>query len=213
MDTISLAAPRLSPEARVEWGAAQSTLEGQSVCGDRHLVKVFDGGVLAAAIDGLGHGVEAGAAAQVAVGELEAHAHEPVMALMERCHQALRPTRGAAISLASFSTTYGTMTWLGIGNVEGVLLRSDKNATPAQESLMLFAGVAGHQIPSLRAMVNPVNDGDLLIFFTDGVRRDFLSEPLPAQAPQRMADYICGKYSKGTDDSLVLVARYLGGPR
>ena len=213
MDPISPAAPRLRPEAWVEWGAAQSTLEGETVCGDRHLVKLFSGGVLTAVVDGLGHGVEAGAAAQVAVAELEVHVHEPVIALLERCHRALRPTRGAAISLASFSTTYGAMTWLGIGNVEGVLLRADKNATPEQESIMLFAGVAGHQIPSLRAVVTPLNTGDLLIFFTDGIRRDFLSEPVPAQTPQRMADYICGKYSKGTDDSLVLVARYLGGPR
>jgi hypothetical protein len=164
-------------------------------------------------VDGLGHGVEAAAAARVAVAELEAHAHEPAITLLQRCHQILRPTRGAAISLASFSTTYGTMTWLGVGNVEGVLVRADKNAAPAQESIMLFAGVAGHQIPSLRAVVTPVSPGDLLIFFTDGVRTDFLSEPIPAQTPQRVADHICAKFSKGTDDSLVLVARYLGGPR
>ncbi len=213
MDPISPAAAQLSPEPWLEWGASQITLEGQTVCGDRHLLKPFAGGVLTAVVDGIGHGVEAAAAAQVAIATLEAHAHEPAITLLQRCHQALRPTRGAAISLASFNTTYGTMTWLGVGNVEGVLLRADKHATPAQESIMLFAGVAGHQIPSLRAVVTPVSPGDLLIFFTDGVRRDFLSELISAQTPQRAAEHICAKHSKGTDDSLVLVARYLGGPR
>jgi serine phosphatase RsbU (regulator of sigma subunit) len=188
-------------------------LEGQPVCGDLHLVKSFADGVLTVVVDGLGHGVEAAAAAQVAVATLETHAHEPAITLLQRCHQALKPTRGAAISLASFNATYGTMTWLGVGNVEGVLLRADKNAATAQETIMLFSGVAGHQMPSLRAVVTPVSPGDLLIFFTDGVRRDFLSEPIPAQAPQRLADYICAKYRKGTDDSLVLVSRYVGGPR
>ncbi|HXI38530.1 MAG TPA: SpoIIE family protein phosphatase [Bryobacteraceae bacterium] len=213
MDPISPAASRLSPEPWVEWGASQITFEGETVCGDRHLVQPFDGGVLTVVLDGLGHGVEAAAAAQVAIATLEVHAHEPAITLLQRCHQALRPTRGAAISLASFNTTYGTMTWLGIGNVEGVLLRADKNTAPAQESIMLFAGVAGHQISPLHAVVTPVSSGDLLILFTDGVRRDFLSEPIPAQAPQRVAEHICAKYSKGTDDSLVLVARYLGGPQ
>ena len=212
MDPISQAAPQLSPDPWVEWGVAQITLEGQTVCGDLHLVKSFADGILTVVVDGLGHGVEAAAAAQVAVATLEAHAHEPAITLLQRCHQALKPTRGAAISLASFNATYGTITWLGVGNVEGVLLRADKNATPPEESIMLFSGAAGHQIPSLRAVVTPVSTGDLLIFFTDGVRRDFLSELIPAQAPQRIADHICAKYSKGTDDALVLVSRYLGGP-
>ena len=213
MDPISPAAPRLSPDPWVEWGVAQITFEGQTVCGDLHLVKSFADGVLTAVVDGLGHGVEAAAAAQVAVATLEANAQEKAITLLERCHQALKPSRGAAISLASYNASYGTMNWLGVGNVEGVLLRADKDTAPPQESIMLFSGVAGHQIPLLRAVVTPVSPGDLLIFFTDGVRRDFLSEPIPAQAPQRIADHICTKYSKGTDDSLVLAARYTGGPR
>lgn len=213
MDPITPAASRLSPQSWVEWGAAQITLAGETMCGDRHLVQPFDAGVLTAVVDGLGHGVEASAAAQVAVANMGAHPCEPVITLLQRCHQALKPTRGAAISLASFNTMYGTMTWLGVGNVEGVLVRADKDATPAQESIMLFAGLAGHQIPSLRAVVTPVSPGDLLIFFTDGVRMEFLSELIPTQPPQRIADHICANHSKGTDDALVLVCRYRGDPR
>ena len=59
MDPISPAAPRLSPDPWVEWGVAQITFEGQTVCGDLHLVKSFADGVLTAVVDGLGHGVEA----------------------------------------------------------------------------------------------------------------------------------------------------------
>src|SRR2546430_6095013 len=147
MDPMSPVAPRLSPDPWVEWGVAQITFEGQTVSGDLHLVKSFADGVLAAVVDGLGHGVEAAAAAQVAVATLEANAHEPAITLLERCHQALIPTRGAAISLASFNATYGTITWLGVGNVEGVLLRADKNAATAQATIMLFSGVAGHRTP------------------------------------------------------------------
>jgi phosphoserine phosphatase RsbX len=214
MDPMKSGATSLSSQSPVDWGVAQLTIEGETVCGDRHLVSTRSDGLLLAVVDGLGHGKEAAAAAQAAVAILAEHPDEPVISLLKRCHEALRPTRGVAMSLASLNSTYGTITWLGVGNVEGVLLRADKEAVPPQENVMLFPGVAGHQLPSLRAIVTPVNSGDLLIFYTDGIRRDFLSEPpIPGHSSQRIADRICARYSKGTDDALVLVARYAGGPR
>lgn len=196
----------------VEWGVAQITIEGETVCGDRHLVTRRSDGLLIAVIDGLGHGKEAAAAAQTAVNILEDHADEPVISLVKRSHEALRYSRGVAMSLASLNSLYGSITWFGVGNVEAVVLRADKETVPAQENIMLFPGVAGHQLPLLRAIVTPLGAGDLLIFYTDGIRRDFLLEPpIPGHSTQRIADRICAKYNKGTDDALVLVARYNGG--
>ena len=198
----------------MEWGLAQIAFGNETVSGDRHMVSPYADGLLIAVVDGLGHGKEAAAAAEAAVAILGEHLQEPVISLLKRCHDALRQTRGVAMSLAALNGTYRTITWLGVGNVEGVLLRADREAVPAQDNVMLFPGVVGHQMPSLRAVVTPVNVGDLLIFFTDGIRRDFLNEPpIPGHSPQRIADRICARHSKGTDDALVLVARYAGGPR
>jgi negative regulator of sigma-B (phosphoserine phosphatase) len=214
MDPMRPAATALNPQPFIDWGVAHIAIEGETVSGDAHLVSPYPNGLLVAVVDGLGHGAEAAVAAQTAVATLGKHAHEPVIPLLQQCHDALRATRGAAVSLASFSANYGTMTWLGVGNVEGVLLRADKQAVPLQENIMLFPGVVGHLLPSLRAVVTPVNAGDLLVFFTDGIRRDFLSEsPIPGHSAQRIADRICAKYSKGSDDALVLVARCGGGAR
>ena len=47
----------------LEWGVATRALEGQSESGDMAVVVPFDHGVLAAAVDGLGHGPEAARAA------------------------------------------------------------------------------------------------------------------------------------------------------
>lgn len=201
------------PLSPLTCGVAQTPLPGETVSGDRHLITPFAGGVLVAVVDGLGHGAEAAFAAETAAATLARHAEEPVIALLKRCHEALRQTRGAAMSLASLSTDYGTLTWLGVGNVEAVLLRGDKDGVPVQETVMLFPGVVGHHLPGLRAVVTPINPDDLLVFFTDGVRGDFLSEPIAGQTPQRIADRICNRFAKGTDDALVLVARYAGGNR
>ena len=196
----------------LDWGVAQITIEGETLCGDGYLVSPYQGGLLIAVVDGLGHGAEAAAATQTALATLREHAQEPVISLLTRCNEVLRATRGAAVSVASFNAMQHSMTWLGVGNVEAVLLRADKHAVPPQENIMLFPGVAGHQWPLLRAVVTQVNAGDLLILFTDGIRRDFLSEPpIPGHSAQRIADRICARYSKGTDDALVLVARHLGG--
>ena len=214
MDPIRPIAAASGSQPLIEWGVAQIALEGETVSGDRHLVTPSPDGVLVGVVDGLGHGEEAAAAAGIAVATLAANSHEPVISLLERCHNALRGTRGVALSLASFNAGHGTVTWLGVGNVEGVLVRADKNAVPRQDTIMLFPGVAGHQMPLIRAVVNPVKPGDLLFLFTDGIRRDFLPDPpIPGQSLQRIADRICAKYSKGTDDALILVARYAGVPR
>jgi len=59
----------------------------------------------------------------------------------------------------------------------------------------------------------PVAPGDLLIFATDGIREGF-AEGLPTDAtPQQLADQILARSGKGTDDALVVVARYAGAGR
>jgi hypothetical protein len=212
MDPVSSAKAPVSPHLLIDWGIAQIVLEGQTVSGDRHLVRAYREGLLVAVVDGLGHGEEAATAAEIAISTLRNHIVEPVIPLFNRCHKALKHTRGAAISLARLSGSLESMTWLGVGNVEGILLRADPKAVPPLESIRLFPGVAGFQLPPLHTVVTPMHPGDLLIFFTDGIRRDFLSEPIPRQSPKLIASRICEEHSKGNDDALVLVARYSGGP-
>ena len=74
----------------IEWGVASRALPGQASSGDLNVVKSFPNGVLIAALDGIGHGEEAASAAAVARSILTAHAEEPVIALIERCHAGLR---------------------------------------------------------------------------------------------------------------------------
>jgi hypothetical protein len=70
----------------------------------------------------------------------------------------------------------------------------------------------GYQLPPLRAEVTPVAKGDVLVLATDGVGPDFALEARVPQSSQVIADRILERCSKGSDDALVLVARYLGAP-
>jgi len=193
----------------LDWAvAAAPTPADPEGSGDRYLVVSHPEGALAVVADGVGHGPEAAAAAQLAI-EIARSAHGSPIALLRQCHEALRTTRGAVISIARFDDE-GTMTWAGVGNVEGVLLRADARAAPRQESLLLRSGVVGHDLPQLAALVLGVQAGDTLVFATDGVRPEFAADLSTLMPLQTLAGLILARHQKGSDDALVLVARVLG---
>jgi negative regulator of sigma-B (phosphoserine phosphatase) len=195
----------------VEYGVAKAALPGQGESGDQHLVRCSKDGVLIAVIDGIGHGQEAASAAKVATTVLESGVDEPIISLVEQCHEKLRSTRGIVLSLASIEPVHGMMTWLGVGNVQGVLVRSDpQKKGNLHEVLLLRAGVVGSQLPPLQAAVLPIARGDTLFFATDGVRINFAESLSARENPQRAADRILKEYGSRTDDALVLVSRLTG---
>ena len=49
--------------------------------------------------------------------------------------------------------------------------------------------------------------GDTLILATDGIGTGFMDQA-PDAGPQQTADRILASFGKGTDDALVVVARY-----
>ncbi len=199
--------------AVLDWGVAVMNSPGQSESGDAHAVKFFPGGALVGVVDGLGHGSEAGVAAKIAARNLEQYAQEPVMSLLRRCHEALRTTRGAVMSIASFNARDDTMTWLGVGNVQGIFHRADPAANPAREFLLMRRGVVGDRFERAVASIVPISPGDTLLFATDGVQSDLTLTFSPTEVPQHVADRILSRYAKGTDDALVFVARYRGCSR
>jgi phosphoserine phosphatase RsbX len=192
----------------VEWGWAGRPLD--VISGDLHVVVPFPGGALVGLLDGLGHGHEAAEASMTAASLLEAHASDAVLTLVQRCHEGLRKTRGAVMSLASFSVRPPIMTWISVGNVAGSVLRKLPTLGHANQSLMTQAGVVGFQLPSLRAEALSVSPGDMLILATDGIRSGFSEGLLTDHSPQEIAESIVVRFAKDSDDAHVVVARYMG---
>ena len=192
------------------WGMAVAAAPGEDESGDLGVLRPCGCGILVAVIDGAGHGLEAMAASRTAAGILETFAHESPLSLVLRCHEGLRSTRGVVMTLALIDVRDQTLTWLGVGNVDAVLFRAaDAGASP--ERLLLRPGVLGYQLPALRAEVLQLRPFDTLILATDGIRPDFAEQPRLNRTPQRIADDILARHSKGTDDALVMVARYPDG--
>ena len=200
----------VSLESAIDWGVVSRPLPGEDVCGDLHLVKAVTGGVLLAVVDGLGHGNEAIAAAQAALAILERYEEEPPNALFKRCHEALTQMRGVVMTVARLHSRESRLTWLGVGNVEAVLLRAGSPATTPAERVLLRSGIVGFHLPALRSNAVTIAPDDLLIFATDGITAGFTEAVFHRQAPQHIAERVLERHFKGSDDGLVLVARYLG---
>jgi negative regulator of sigma-B (phosphoserine phosphatase) len=195
----------------IDWGIALREFSGQDESGDGYLVEAHPDGVLVVVVDGLGHGPQAAEVTEIAIAALEGHAAKSVDFLFERCHRELAGTRGVVMSLALLDARDETMTWAGVGNVTGLLLRADSQAKRARETLLPRGGVVGYRLPSLHPVVIPVVPGDTLIFATDGLRSGFTEDVPLDDVPQQIAEHILERYGRETDDALVLVARYVGG--
>jgi negative regulator of sigma-B (phosphoserine phosphatase) len=205
MDAVSISQGEL-----IEWGVAARALPGESRSGDRHLVEPFSDGVLVAVVDGLGHGDEAADAAEAATDILIRYAQESPVSLVRRCHESLWGTRGVAMSVAAFARSSHTMSWLGVGNVEGSLFRDCPGSRPARDSLIQRGGVVGFRLPPLQPSVVTVGQGDLLVLATDGIAAYSLDGLRMTEPPERIASDILARFARDTDDALVLVARCRG---
>jgi phosphoserine phosphatase RsbX len=194
--------------AAIEWSTAAATMPGETESGDRFWAGSGSNGMVFAVIDGLGHGRAAAAAAEIAIATLERHVCHAPIEMLRHCHESLRGTRGVAMSLAAFNIEDAMLTWIGVGNVEGTLRHRDPGLPSGK--LLLRNGVVGSHLPTLRTEELAVRPGDILTMATDGVTAEHLPHLTMDGHLQPMADGILANACKGTDDALVLVARFRG---
>lgn len=204
---MRVGAGHVSPWA--EWAWAAEPLRGEPEPADRAVVVPRPDGFVAAAVDGLGHGPDAVAAARLAIETIEARAAAPLMEILAACHAALQATRGAVLSLAVVDGPRAALAWTGVGDVEAILQPASR---APRQSLMLAPGVVGDRLPPVRSHAAQLDSGDLIVFATDGVRRSFVDELVAPLPPLALAERILARHSRGTDDALSLVVRYSRTP-
>ncbi|MET8564874.1 SpoIIE family protein phosphatase [Streptomyces flaveolus] len=115
--------------------------------------------------DGLGHGPKAAHASTAAVEELRRTAHLPPADILRRLHTALRPTRGAAVTVAQVDTDRAELSFAGVGNV-GARVRTGDSWT----SLVSHPGIVGAYFPAhVPVRRVPWRRDSLLVVHSDGL--------------------------------------------
>jgi len=143
------------PDKLTEWSAVVQVREGEQISGDHYLICRVGKRVLVAVTDGLGHGPEAALASHQAVATLEIDPAQSLVSLFAACHKDLHSTRGVVMALALLDASNNTMAWLGVGNIQGRLLRADKTTSRPVEELFQYNGVVGHEMPSAAGFYCP----------------------------------------------------------
>jgi negative regulator of sigma-B (phosphoserine phosphatase) len=210
---VSLHEPDLNEDwpSALEVGCAGAPIAGERRSGDKAVFAAYAGGALVAVLDGLGHGAAAADASDAAAEVLRAHPDWPPQQLVERCHEALRGTRGVVMTMAWFDLEAGRMDWAGVGNVEARLFRAAEGVGARHGGPVVLGGVVGFQLPkALRTSTVELSPGDAVAFATDGVAADFSAVLDPALSPQAQAERILREHGKGTDDALAAVVRWRG---
>jgi negative regulator of sigma-B (phosphoserine phosphatase) len=196
--------------AELERGFAGVAIEGEERSGDLAVFAGYAGGALVAVLDGLGHGDAAADASDIAAEVIRRHRSAPPAELLERCHTALHKTRGVVMTLSWFDLDRHEMSWAGVGNVEARLVRGAANYGDRHDSALVLGGVVGYNLPTVRPATMQLLPGDAVAFATDGIEADYSASLVPGLPAQRLAERILERHSKGTDDALAVVVRYVG---
>jgi hypothetical protein len=201
-------------DLRLEWGFASHAQGHEVECGDAFTIQPTAAGFVVAAVDGLGHGPEAAQAARRAIDAINQSVEATPQEILRACHRALARLRGAAISVAQIDLASERLEWLGVGNVEGLVLNPvphHQDSSWRSDSLVVRGGVIGYELPNLQASQVQFGLGSILVFATDGIKEGFSIAIRAGRHPQWLADQIMAGYDRGTDDALVLVVQHVWG--
>lgn len=189
----------------IEVGALSLPYPGEEVCGDAWEIGRTLERCSIAVIDGLGHGTEAGAAAQEAVRVIAAQKRRTPEQVLESVHGAIRHTRGAAMALAEIEIGSHRVRYAGVGNIVGA------TAFPGVVRRMVsFDGTVGHEVHKIQGFDYTLEPGHVLIMHSDGLKSHWQLERYPGllmRDPFLIAGVLYRDYCRGYDDATVVVAR------
>jgi anti-sigma regulatory factor (Ser/Thr protein kinase) len=194
--------PGASIDDRV--GAVCIPVPGQVECGDawRVLVQGRDRTTVMV-VDGLGHGPHAATAAAAATELLPMRARDEPHVLLGALDEAMRGTRGAALSVTVIDHATREAQFSGVGNVDGRVIADGKTS-----HLVPKNGIIGHAMPTVHAAAVPWPAGARLIMHSDGVSARWHMDAYPgllAAHPAIVAGVIYRDFARGRDDATVIV--------
>jgi anti-sigma regulatory factor (Ser/Thr protein kinase) len=191
------------PTAQYVWGGISVPLAGEEVCGDAFSVRADNGHLSALVADGLGHGPFAAAASQAAVQSFARTNGALPADVLRGVHEALRPTRGAAVAVLRLDGDGAQ--YAGIGNIAGVILRTD-----GVSRMVSIAGTAGVTQSKIKPFVYPAGPGALVVLTSDGIATSWKLDAYPGLArahPSLVAAVLFRDFSRRRDDATVVVIR------
>jgi anti-sigma regulatory factor (Ser/Thr protein kinase) len=155
--------------------------------------------------DGLGHGLLAHEATQRAINSFCDSDSESPLLDIKNIHNALRSSRGAAVSEALIDHEKKTILYCGLGNVQGTVI-----SPSSTKRLISYNGTAGVQLLKIQELTYPLESDSLVVFTSDGIGTQWTLKDYPGifnRHPLIVAGALYRDFNRNTDDVTVVVAR------
>jgi len=194
---------RNGPSAEI--GVISVPVKGETVCGDGFFMQRGERHSIYMVVDGLGHGIGASEAADEALSVVRASVQASAVEILQRTHDALKKTRGAAMSLAIVDHEKKILTYAGVGNIGAVLSTGTVSRTLISQN-----GTLGAILPRVQEYSLPIERSTLLLMFSDGLTsKTGISAYAGIQGrhPAVIAGVLYRDFSRKRDDASILVAR------
>jgi anti-sigma regulatory factor (Ser/Thr protein kinase) len=197
---------RRTTDPLLEIGAVCLPISGETHNGDAWATAVTPDGITQVLIaDGLGHGQFAEEASSSAVQSFIEPGAASLTDALGRIHAALRTTRGAAVSGASFDPTGGHIEFGGIGNVAGRIV-----AEQGTHSMVSHSGTAGASARRISTFSYEWPANSVAVMHSDGLASHWRLDRFPGLArrhPSLIAGLLYRDWSRGRDDVTIVVCR------
>ncbi len=189
----------------LEYSSTNRPCQGEYLSGDAVVIHSLEQGLFVAIVDVLGHGAEANELTHVIEAYLNRYCASDVSAVIQRLHQHLKGTRGAAVGLCAIDKLTGRIDYVGIGNTAMRLFGKTETRFVSRD------GVVGQNMRTPRPQSARLEPGDLIVLYTDGVSDRFTSQDYPGvshHAAEAVARNIVQRFGKDHDDATCIAVRY-----
>lgn len=196
----------VAPKPPFEIGAVQVSHPAEDISGDEWAWCMRDDRFAILMADGLGHGLSAHEAAAAAVAVFHRLEEESPAHVITEVHAALRPTRGAAVSMVEVDTGRGVANYCGLGNISASILGPGES----RRSMVSQNGTAGHVASRIQEFNYPVPPQSTLVMHSDGLASQWSLSPYPGlrtRHPSVIAGILYRDFSRRRDDVTIVIAK------
>ncbi len=190
----------------VDFGHYIQPCQGEVVSGDATLVHQDGDKIYIVIIDVLGHGRKAHDLTPKIISYVKETKFEMPGEGMTGLHNHIRGSRGAAVGISILDLKKQEFHHTGVGNTV------TRKIADKEERFISKDGIVGEIFSSPREQMVKVNEGDLFLFYSDGVKEHFQVKDYPMirrDSADLVARNIVDKFGVANDDSSCIALKVL----
>ncbi len=195
--------PRHVSPCSLRFGVSQHSLKDDPACGDVWHLAVNGSQLSTLVIDGIGHGEDAERAGLAGAAAFAVEPFADPASSLQDMHQAMNGTRGGAVAIALYDAASSNLRFAGIGNIGACLITAEKS-----RGLASHPGIVGSQFRKAQVFDYPVEEGQLLIMYSDGLQSRWNLRDYPGlvhRHPAIISTLLHRDFCRGRDDVTVMV--------